>query len=229
MSRFPGLKKDEISELSSNLLLASTQPKSYQALKFRKDFFHAKQKIAKIRFWFEKASSVQLTKQELSILKNNKKFIEWNIVGKIIKKQHLTGDEIIEWMELLKSSDQITISMTVLSKHKVNNEYKLDLVKKILNQNNIHYHRDVVKKMNDEINADTTGFWSQAYNIIFDEINKNDKKTYMLVKIWAESKELNNLAEFYDSKGKNMSSIPLYNATGKEYYLPKEAKDIFMF
>ena len=58
-----------------------------KALNFRKEFFNPKQKLSFIRWWFDKFPIIQLTKNELDVIKKiivKPKSTEWTIVKDII-------------------------------------------------------------------------------------------------------------------------------------------------
>lgn len=226
--RYPGLNKKELSELQLLTGQIFSHPNGDIAKKLRQSFFHPKQKIVKIRYWFDKIPQVTLNNDELKIIRKivvKPKSTEWSVIKNIIKfQQQLTGDEVVEWFKELKPSERNPVSIYFIMDKRVKDvDFKVELVKELLDHYN--YQRPIIQTLDDELSLDYDGFWEKVFYLVVGMINENDTRSKRMAEIWANETNFLNLYALH----RDISSFLLYEFTGLEQYLPKVAKDVFLF
>ncbi len=225
MSSYPGLTKIELKEMDIIVDSIRNNPTSPKSLGYREQFFIRKQKIAKIRYFFA-AVTAQLTPAELDVVKSiivKPKSSEWSVISRIIQFQnHLTGEQVLEWFECITPANRLSVAISVISDTRFKDvDYKLSLAKDMLKH--VNYRRPLLLKL-DNLLVDGYEWWDKIFDLVIESINDGTELSTDLLRMWSETKNLDS----YAGK-KNVLSMPLYEKTGKEQYLPKEAKDIFMF
>lgn len=228
MSHISGLTKNEASEMSNMINIIVNDTKSTTALNARKELFNPKQKLAKLRFYFDRIPSIKLTDEELDSIKKvivKPKSAAWSIIKEIIKYQkQLSESQVIEWFEYIQPLDRLAVSMVIIEDSRITDiDYKLNLVKNLLDH--VNYRRSVITFLDNNITANPEELIEKIFWIIMNLINVgNDKSKQIANLIVKETKFCEPFAHKHD-----VTSIVLYEITKNEQYLPSEAKDIFMF
>lgn len=225
MGTFPGLKNTERDELKKIYDEIAQDTKTPTALALRKQIWEGPKKLAKIRYWFKLLPGVQLLPNELEIFK--KKYASWELVKEVIKMQrNLTSDDVKELYESLSPSEQISITVTTINNNKIDDTYRMTLIEKLIKQNNFHYHIELLRLLDQELSSfEARDVWKDALRKVIDEINSNTFAGKNFLDNWTS--EMSIAHYVVDELG--LSSLPLYELTGNESFLPKEAKDIFLF
>lgn len=228
MEKFPGMDKTDLLLCKEIIKILSNEPTSERAMQKRKDFFHPKQKLACIRYFFNNLPQLILTDDELSNIKRiivKPKSSEWSIIGKIIKYQTpLDEQQLVEWFNCVQPLDRRSIAMVVIGNYKISNiGLKLQLVKEMMEH--VNYIKPVIDFVDAGVQYEDIPLYKSIVEIVLEYINKDDEYSKVALKQWVlYGKHLNKYAEKYQ-----MVSMSLYRETGLEHYLPKEAKDIFVF
>ena len=212
-------------ELHANNILSGSD----KALNFRKEFFNPKQKLSFIRWWFDKFSTIQLTKNELDVIKKiivKPKSTEWTIVKDIINfQENLSGDEIDEWFKTIRPNDIRVVSLAYISNTKSTNiDYKIELFENLLNH--INYINSAIVLLNLKLtNSHSDELYKSLFYKVVDYINTNNTNSALVAEHWAKEGQFLNLYAYH----RDIVSKLLYEKTGLEQYLSKAAKDTFLF
>jgi len=195
--------------------------------KIRKEIFVKNQKISVLKKWFNIFWEVELTKEELAILKSiivKPKSTKWELVFKIIVHQkQLSQQQIEEWFSYIKPYDRLPLAFDLIKAPQLKNDnFKIALFKELL----IHkeYMPRVIQAIDMSLMLESSYIWEQYFNVLVDYINDNNDLSKKIIFYWKKTVQLDTFA-----KEKNVSSTVLYNETKKDQYLPQEAKDIFFF
>ncbi len=211
-------------ELHANNVLSGSD----KALNFRKEFFNPKQKLSFIRWWFDKFSTIQLTKNELDVIKKiivKPRSTEWTIVKDIINfQENLSSDEIDEWFKTIKPNDIRSVSLTYITNTKTTNiDYKMELFENLLNH--INYTGSVIFLLNRKITSNNADIYDKLFYKTVDYINNNNVNSALVAEHWSRDGKFLNLYAMH----RDIVSKLLYEKTGLEQYLSKAAKDTFLF
>lgn len=213
------------SHVNDELLLSGSD----KALNFRKEFFNPKQKLSIIRWWFDKFPTIQLTKNELDVIKKiivKPKSTEWTIVKDIINFQgNLSGDEIDEWFKTIRPNDIRAVSLTYITNTKTTNiDYKMELFENLLNH--INYIGSAIFLLNQKLtNSHSDDLYKALFYKTVDYINNNNVNSALVAEHWSRDGKFLNLYAMH----RDIVSKLLYEKTGLNQYLSKAAKDIFLF
>lgn len=212
------------SHVNDELLLSGSD----KALNFRKEFFNPKQKLSFIRWWFDKFPTIQLTKNELDVIKKiivKPKSTEWTIVKDIINfQENLSGDEIDEWFKTIRPNDIRAVSLTYITNTKTTNiDYKMELFENLLNH--INYTGSVIFLLNRKITSNNADIYDKLFYKTVDYINNNNVNSALVAEHWSRDGKFLNLYAMH----RDIVSKLLYEKTGLNQYLSKAAKDIFLF
>ncbi len=211
-------------ELHANNVLSGSD----KALNFRKEFFNPKQKLSFIRWWFDKFSTIQLTKNELDVIKKiivKPRSTEWTIVKDIINfQENLSSDEIDEWFKTIKPNDIRSVSLTYITNTKTTNiDYKMELFENLLNH--INYTGSVIFLLNRKITSNNADIYDKLFYKTVDYINNNNVNSALVAEHWSRDGKFLNLYAMH----RDIVSKLLYEKTGLNQYLSTAAKDIFLF
>lgn len=211
-------------ELHANNVLSGSD----KALNFRKEFFNPKQKLSFIRWWFDKFSTIQLTKNELDVIKKiivKPRSTEWTIVKDIINfQENLSSDEIDEWFKTIKPNDIRSVSLTYITNTKTTNiDYKMELFENLLNH--INYTGSVIFLLNRKITSNNADIYDKLFYKTVDYINNNNVNSVLVAEHWSRDGKFLNLYAMH----RDIVSKLLYEKTGLNQYLSTAAKDIFLF
>ncbi len=211
-------------ELHANNVLSGSD----KALNFRKEFFNPKQKLSFIRWWFDKFSTIQLTKNELDVIKKiivKPRSTEWTIVKDIINfQENLSSDEIDEWFKTIKPNDIRSVSLTYITNTKTTNiDYKMELFENLLNH--INYTGSVIFLLNRKITSNNADIYDKLFYKTVDYINNNNVNSALVAEHWSRDGKFLNLYAMH----RDIVSKLLYEKTGLNQYLSTAAKDTFLF
>lgn len=227
--RVPGLTQKEITDLNSLFETLKENPNSTESLKVRSNFFVPGQKIAYLRYFFNRLPYLKLTDGELSVIRRvivKPKSAEWSIIKEIIKYQtQLNESQILEWFNYIPELSRLPVAMSIISNNRVyDNDFKLKLVRDMMNH--INYMKDVIMYLDTEIQYEPNlPFYKSVADVILEYINRSDSISLHVAKLWTQySKNLDGYA-----KNQQLTSPLLYQLTRLEQYLPTTAKDIFIF
>ena len=212
------------SQVNDELLLSGSD----KALNFRKEFFNPKQKLSIIRWWFKKFPTIQLTKNELDVIKKiivKPKSTEWTIVKDIINfQENLSSDEIDEWFKTIRPNDIRAVSLEYISNTKSTNiDYKIELFENLLNH--INYIGSAIFLLNRKITSNNADIYNKLFYKTVDYINNNNVNSVLVAEHWSRDGKFLNLYAMH----RDIVSKLLYEKTGLNQYLSKAAKDIFLF
>lgn len=212
------------SHVNDELLLSGSD----KALNFRKKFFNPKQKLSFIRWWFDKFPTIQLTKNELDVIKKiivKPKSTEWTIVKDIINfQENLSGDEIDEWFKTIRPNDIRAVSFTYITNTKTTNiDYKMELFENLLNH--INYIGSAIFLLNRKITSNNADIYDKLFYKTVDYINNNNVNSALVAEHWSRDGKFLNLYAMH----RDIVSKLLYEKTGLNQYLSTAAKDIFLF
>lgn len=212
------------SHVNDELLLSGSD----KALNFRKEFFNPRQKLSIIRWWFDKFPTIQLTKNELDVIKKiivKPKSTECTIVKDIINfQENLSSDEIDEWFKTIKPNDIRSVSLTYITKTKSTNiDYKVELFENLLNH--INYIGSAIFLLNRKITSNNADIYDKLFYKTVDYINNNNVNSALVAEHWSKDGKFLNLYAMH----RDIVSKLLYEKTGLNQYLSKAAKDIFLF
>lgn len=212
------------SHVNNELLLSGSD----KALNFRKEFFNPRQKLSIIRWWFDKFPAIQLTKNELDVIKKiivKPKSTEWTIVKDIINfQENLSGDEIDEWFKTIRPNDIRAVSLTYITNTKTTNiDYKMELFENLLNH--INYTGSVIFLLNRKITSNNADIYDKLFYKTVDYINNNNVNSALVAEHWSRDGKFLNLYAMH----RDIVSKLLYEKTGLNQYLSTTAKDIFLF
>ena len=212
------------SHVNNELLLSGSD----KALNFRKEFFNPRQKLSIIRWWFDKFPAIQLTKNELDVIKKiivKPKSTEWTIVKDIINfQENLSGDEIDEWFKTIRPNDIRAVSLTYITNTKTTNiDYKMELFENLLNH--INYTGSVIFLLNRKITSNNADIYDKLFYKTVDYINNNNVNSALVAEHWSRDGKFLNLYAMH----RDIVSKLLYEKTGLNQYLSTAAKDIFLF
>ena len=191
--------------------------------KIREEFF-AKPKISELRIWFDRAPMVQLTPEELEVVR---KKATWEIIKTVIRHQRnvvKSSDDLIKWYETLKPINRSYLWTTMMMENRVDKKYRISIVKEMLNYGNPNYQRDIIQIMDRGIMNSDENFWHTILGLVVDYINNDQPSKDTILGYWAETNSLDIVTNI-----KGFESEALYELTGKEHYLPQAAKDLFLF
>ncbi len=107
----------------------------------------------------------------------------------------------------------------------IGTEYRENYIMQVLNSKFEHEIKSVIKYFNTMFERDgkLDNFWNKVFDILIDKINNGDRrKAKKLIRLASEDKTFLNFC----SKIKP-NSMPLYDATQLNYFLPEEVQDIF--
>ena len=211
-------------ELHANNVLSGSD----KALNFRKEFFNPKQKLSFIRWWFDKFPTIQLTKNELDVIKKiivKPKSTEWTIVKDIINfQENLSGDEIDEWFKTIRPNDIRVVSLAYISNTKSTNiDYKIELFENLLNH--INYIGSAIFLLNRKITSNNADIYNKLFYKTVDYINNNNVNSVLVAEHWSRDGKFLNLYAMH----RDIVSKLLYEKTGLNQYLSTAAKDTFLF
>ena len=211
-------------ELHANNVLSGSD----KALNFRKEFFNPKQKLSFIRWWFDKFPTIQLTKNELDVIKKiivKPRSTEWTIVKDIINfQENLSSDEIDEWFKTIKPNDIRSVSLTYITNTKTTNiDYKMELFENLLNH--INYTGSVIFLLNRKITSNNADIYDKLFYKTVDYINNNNVNSALVAEHWSRDGKFLNLYAMH----RDIVSKLLYEKTGLNQYLSTAAKDTFLF
>ena len=232
-----GLTRAELNEMDRiiNMILShqtnvtdtvdSTKRKDEVRARTKGKVIFPKQKLAKIRYYFDSLPREQLTNEELEIIKSivvKPKSTEWNIVRLIITSQKsLSDDDKLKWFNYIQPSNRNAVYSTVIGSIQ-NEDFRFEAFKGMLTHAN---YIGVAFDWIDRLPGITEELKKRVMNHIFDLLDKNDTFSKDLVRIWSmKSDYMERHMQCVDRY-----SILLYNEFKEDIYLPKAAKDIFIF
>lgn len=225
---YPALTEKQVKFYKELITAIIQNPESEFSKKARKKFFLEQQKIAAIRYWFDRAPKIQLSLEELSIIKNiilSCDWPPWPIIRTIIEYQKkLTETEIIELFTFIPKPERKRVSLTIICDNRVTDiNLKKKLAEELLNQEG--FDSMIISKLDMELSNDETGIWKEIFYIVVNLIKKEDIEAKRLAEIWVKESTFLDLYAYH----RDIESKILYELTGKIQYIPKEAQDIFMF
>lgn len=194
---------------------------------FRKKMFVPNQKLTVLRRWFYVVPNIQLTDDELNIVESiitKSEQSELFLILNIIRGQDTLNDsEIVKWFKYVKPEDRIRGAVSLIKNNKVTDyAFKIELFNELLDS---YDYQIAAIDMLEEQRYFQNAIWRKLLDILVEKINENDERSKRLATYWAEA--TTNLDN--EAQKQSIISLPLYNATKRNQYLPKEAKNIFLF
>lgn len=196
----------------------------------RKHLFVPKQKIKAIRKWFILFPYITLTDSELKVVKSivvKPKKTYWDILTTIMLEQkQMTGKQISTWFKdinIRSNGDRSLVFISVIKDRRVTDDnLKINLFKELLGYEN--YYIEALDMLDDEIVYDEP-IWEKLLVTLVDIINEESTDSVLFAKYWSKHTMHFDLI----SKKMNFVSPLLFKYTGLNQYLPKEARDVFIF
>jgi len=193
----------------------------------RRDIFFGKPKsMEKVRIWFEYMPSYQLSKEERDEIR--KSYVAWEIFKTlIIYQQDMKESEIMDFYNRLRDINKPHLWFTLFQINgKVSYKMRFEIMNKIMNYNNPNYFATLLTVIDNELAAfEPEDFWTQALKKVVEYINSESKNSQSFAELWNSYIDI---PDFVISE-LDLTSTRLYNETGKDVFLPQEAKDIFLF
>jgi serine/threonine protein phosphatase PrpC len=228
---YPGLNKTETSEMAMMMEEIKLDQNSDKSKEYREEIFFGRKKVARIRYFLDSAPGVKLTDDEIKEIRkkylNSKKSADWTIARDLIKYQRqLSGKEVMGIYNSLSEMNRISITQTVLGDSRITDKDRKELIDVLFNHGNYHYHVSLLGFVNNELlNYKVADIWKDTMRKIVDEVNSGSPKGQTFLDNWESEITVAN----YILDELELSSLALYELTGNETFLPKEAKDIFLF
>jgi|SaaInlStandDraft_4_1057021.scaffolds.fasta_scaffold40895_2 hypothetical protein len=171
---------------------------------------------------------VKVVIDAIKVMNSDKKTV---LIGKIITQQtKLKTPEINMFFDLYSDIGKCASTSMIMMTPHIEQSFKMYVLTNLLTNTTVDpatqfKHQKILFTSLDRVSTAGNKFFEEIFTFIIMLIEKNDKMSEQLVDIW--SNNTTSLDEY--AKKKNIESTLLYEYTKLTQYLPREAKDVFLF